>query len=105
MSKLRVKELCKLKGMSMQDIATALHINRVNLSNSLNGNPTLDRLRQVAEVLGVEVPELFQTPRVNELSGFVEFQGEIFKINTPEDLFNLTDKVRQQITPLAPGKE
>ena len=73
MSKLSVKELCKLKGMSMQDIATALHINRVNLSNSLNGNPTLDRLRQVAEVLGVEVSELFQTPRINELSGFVEF--------------------------------
>ena len=98
MSKLRVKELCKLKGMSMQDIATALHINRVNLSNSLNGNPTLDRLRQVAEVLGVEVSELFQTPRINELSGFVEFSGDIFKINTPEDLFTLTEKVRQALS-------
>ena len=86
MSKLRVKELCKLKGMSMQDIATALHINRVNLSNSLNGNPTLDRLCQVAEVLGVE------------LSGFVEFRGDIFKINTPEDLFTLTEKVRQALS-------
>ena len=93
MSKLRVKELCKLKGMSMQDIATALHINRVNLSNSLNGNPTLDRLRQVAEV-----SELFQTPRINELSGFVEFRGDIFKINTPEDLFTLTEKVRQALS-------
>ena len=98
MSKLRVKELCKLKGMSMQDIATALHINRVNLSNSLNGNPTLDRLRQVAEVLGVDVSELFQTPRINELSGFVEFRRDIFKINTPEDLFTLTEKVRQALS-------
>lgn len=104
MSKLRVKELCKLKGVSMQDIATALHINRVNLSNSLNGNPTLDRLRQVAEVLGVEVPELFQTPRINELSGFVEFQGDIFKINTPEDLFTLSDKVRQALS-IVPEKK
>lgn len=104
MSKLRVKELCKLKGMNMQDIATALHINRVNLSNSLNGNPTLDRLCQVAEVLGVEVSELFQTSRINELSGFVEFQGEIFKINTPEDLFILTEKVRQALS-IAPEKK
>ena len=102
MSELRIKELCKLKGMTMQDIALALNINRVNLSSSLNGNPTLERLRQVANVLGVEI---FQPSRANEVRGFVEFQGEIFRINTPEDLFDLTDKVRQQITPLAPGKE
>lgn len=105
MSELRIKELCKLKGMTMKDIAATLNINRVNLSNSLNGNPTLERLRQVANVLEVEIPELFQPSRTNEISGFIEFDGKIYKINTPEDLFNLTDKVRQQITPLAPGKE
>ena len=104
MSELRIKELCKLKGMTMQDIALALNINRVNLSSSLNGNPTLERLRQVANVLGVEISELFQPSRANEVRGFVEFQGEIFRINTPEDLFDLPDKVRQQMTPLAPGK-
>ena len=105
MNELRVKELCKLKGITMQDIASTLNINRVNLSNSLNGNPTLDRLRQVAKVLNVEISELFQTPRTETLSGFVEFNGNVYKISSPGDLFNLTDKVKQQITPPAPGKE
>ncbi len=97
MNELRVKELAKQKGLSMQDIAEALNINRVNLSNSLNGNPTLERLRQVAKVLGVEISDLFKSSTVSSLNGFIEYNGEIFKISSPENLFSLTDKVRQAI--------
>ena len=44
----------------MADIAKQIGISRVNLSNSLNGNPTLSRLTEVAKILGVEVSELFR---------------------------------------------
>ena len=52
---LRISELARQRGMTIADIAKEIGISRVNLSNSLNGNPTLSRLREVAKVLNVEV--------------------------------------------------
>lgn len=104
MNELRIKELAKQKGLTMQDIAEALNINRVNLSNSLNGNPTLERLRQVAKVLGVEISDLFQSSTASILYGFVEYNGEIFKISSPEDLFRLSNKVKLSLQEV-PAKE
>ena len=34
-------------------------INRVTLSNIINGNPTLETLQKIANCLGVKIPELF----------------------------------------------
>lgn len=63
--------------------------------NSLNGNPTLGRLRQVAKVLGVEISELFKSSTMTILNGFIEYNGEVIKISSPEDLFRLTDEVKR----------
>ena len=57
--KLKITELAHQRGMTMSDIAKLIGISRVNLSNSLNGNPTLSRLEDVARILHVEVPDLF----------------------------------------------
>ena len=58
-------------------------ISRVNLSNSLNGNPTLSRLTEVAEILGVEVSELFTpTPTGKTVSGYLEYDGRIVKVES-----------------------
>ena len=62
---LRVVEIARSKGLTMADIAKQVGISRVNLSNSLNGNPTLTRLTEVAKILGVEVSELFKTTTTN----------------------------------------
>lgn len=48
---LRVVELAHQRGLTMPDIAKKVGISRVNLSNSLNGNPTLSRLSEVAKIL------------------------------------------------------
>ena len=50
---LRVVELTHAKGLTMADIAKQIGISLVNLSNSLNGNPTLSRLSEVAKILDV----------------------------------------------------
>ena len=57
---LRIVELAHSKGLTITDIANQLGISRVNLSNSLNGNPTLSRLTAVAKVLNVEISELYK---------------------------------------------
>ena len=60
--KLRVKEICKAKGLLMGDLATTLGIARVNLTKTINGNPTKDTLERIAEALNVPISELFEQP-------------------------------------------
>ena len=80
---LRVVELAHAKGLTMADIAKQIGISRVNLSNSLNGNPTLSRLSEVAKILDVEVSELFK-PSVTSyaVGGYLEFNGRIVKVDS-----------------------
>ena len=80
---LRVVEIARSKGLTMADIAKQVGISRVNLSNSLNGNPTLTRLTEVAKILGVEVSELFKTTPTNKrVSGYLEYDGRIVKVDS-----------------------
>lgn len=59
-AKLRVKKLAKEKGLTLKDLAERLKINRVTLSNMINGNPTLESLQKIAYALDVPVYKLFQ---------------------------------------------
>lgn len=59
----QVKELLKQKGMTAKDLAAKLNISEGALSKSLSGNPTLERINQIADALGVSVSELFDTPK------------------------------------------
>ena len=59
---LRVKEICKSKGLLMEELASRLGIARVNLTKTINGNPTIGTLDKIANVLGVPFIELFESP-------------------------------------------
>ena len=49
----------------------------------INGNPTLSRLTEVAEILGVEVSELFKPVSTQKtISGYLEFDGRIVKVDS-----------------------
>lgn len=60
---MEVKELLKRKGMTAKELAAKIGISEGALSKSLSGNPTLDRIKQIATALGVEVSELFTAPK------------------------------------------
>ena len=82
--KLKITELAHQRGMTMSDIAKLIGISRVNLSNSLNGNPTLSRLEEVARILHVEVPDLFDRQEKASVSGYLEYKKKIVKIDSIE---------------------
>jgi len=60
---LRIKEVCKENGVTLQHIAEIIGVNRVSLSNSINGNPTIQTLEKIATALGVPVSELIDEPK------------------------------------------
>lgn len=56
---LRIKELLKEKNMMQKELATAMGVSDVALRQSLKGNPTIGTLQKIADILGVELWELF----------------------------------------------
>lgn len=89
---LKIKEIAKAKGITMGEIADKMGINPVNLSASLNGNPTLNRLQEVAAILGVEVSDLFIQDS-SYINGYIETGNNIYPVKSKEQLIGIIDKV------------
>ena len=57
MTDLRIKEVAKLKGLTLQDLAKQIGIDYTSLYRRLN-NSKFDTLKKIAEILNCEVIEL-----------------------------------------------
>lgn len=90
---LRIKEVIKAKGTSVQDLAEKMGISRVGLSQHINGNPSVEVLERIAEALNVEVPELFDYCNKDGLIGIVRYNGKPYEINSIEDIKNLLKEI------------
>lgn len=65
---LRIKEVIKGKGMTVNSLAEKMGINRVGLSNHINGNPSVEVLDKIATALDVPVTELFEQSKTGTAS-------------------------------------
>ena len=95
MAKLRVKEIVKQRGLTLAKVAEMLDVHPVNLSTTLNGNPTLSTLSRIAEVLQVEVADLIETENKPIVSGFVKVNGEVLEITSVADLEKALSKAKE----------
>lgn len=95
MAKLRVKEIVKQKGLTLAKVAEMLDVHPVNLSTTLNGNPTLSTLSRIAEVLQVEVTDLIETENKPDVSGFVKVNEEVLEITSVADLEQVLSKAKE----------
>ncbi|WP_302974247.1 helix-turn-helix domain-containing protein [Paraprevotella clara] len=65
---LRIKEVIKERGTTVQDLAERMGITRVGLSQHINGNPSVEVLERIASAIGCSVTELFEQPNKDVLS-------------------------------------
>ena len=94
---LRIKDVAKSKSMTMAQIAEKLGINPITLSQSLNGNPTLSRLTEVANVLGVDVSELFVQPQgKQDIHGCIFVDGDPVVVKNKAEFFELVKALDKQ---------
>ena len=94
MATLRIKQLVKEKGMTMAEVAKKLGVNPVNLSSAINGNPTLSTLSKIAEVLEVEVADLFEREE-ESIYGFVKIGGEVLELSSFDDIEKALIKAKE----------
>ena len=65
--------------------------------NLLIETNNIQKLEQIAGVLGVNFMELFnETQPQEELNGFIEYKGKIFKITSIEDMERVLHKIYGQ---------
>lgn len=63
---LKVKEVIKAKGLTMQQVADELGITRDTLTRNINGNPTIETLEKIAKTLNVSVSDLLNEESLKE---------------------------------------
>ena len=57
--KLRIREVCQMRGVTQKELAERLGVSEVTLSRASNGNTSLQLLERIAEELSIEVYEIF----------------------------------------------
>ena len=92
---LRIEEILKERGISKTQFADMMGVAKQNVNLLLQTNNT-QKMEKIAEVLGVKFTELFVTDEQpqEELNGFVEYKGEVYRIKTKKDLEDLLKQIK-----------
>lgn len=95
-SMLRINEIRKQKGLTIQDLANKMGISLSAVNQQISGNPTTETLEKFAKALEVEIRELF-APSINkeEITALVDHRGRLYRANTLDDLQKIIDQIRQ----------
>ena len=93
--KLSVKEVCKEKGLTIQDLADKMEMKRESLSRAINGNPTLETLEKIASALEVDITELFGPSSSGGIIGVIRIRDTNYNINSVSDLQNLVNGIER----------
>lgn len=83
---LRVDEICKEQGITMKDLAKKMGITYQALYSSCSGNPTIGKVKEIADALNVHYFELLEEKRNIEF--YMKYQGDMKRI-TENDLVKL----------------
>lgn len=81
-----IDDILKEKGMTKTDLTKKMRFqSRTALYNILQGNPTEENIRRLADALDVPASRLLG----EEVRGYVEVKGEVHKIYSKKDLENV----------------
>lgn len=103
MTKWRVKELCKEKGMTLAILAQKMGVKAPAVTQYLQSeNMSSATLIKLADVLGVRIDDLIVREGCS-ISGYVEVNGHIRRISKKEDVIDLLTEIEQQETDTKAG--
>lgn len=93
MLQLRIKELCKEQGITLNTLAERIGVSQPSISGLATGKqkPSLDTLEKLSQALNVEVGELF-APK-NDFIAFVRSEGKTHTITSKEELKEFADSI------------
>ena len=93
MAKIIVREILKEKGISIKELAAGMGVTPSAVSQLLaNPNPSIQQLERIANVIGVDVMDLFAQD-FSYINGYIETGDKIYPIKSREQFSSILDKV------------
>lgn len=95
---LRVKELCKLRGITLEELANRLGIRRTSLAQAMSRNSfSTDKLSDIADVLGVGIPELFadECRQAETFLAVIKDGDRCYTAHSVDELQKVTDEIKK----------
>lgn len=83
---MNIKKVIKQKGWTMERLASAMGITQPSVSSIINGNPSLSRLQEIANVIGVSLSELVSDDDSEQLTALIHYKDKWFHVHTLEEL-------------------
>ena len=92
---LNIEKVLHQKGLNKAKLAELLgrKDNRSYVTNLLK-SPSYASLEKIADVLGVDVKDLFDDPKDGGLTALIDYKGELLRANTVEELQNIIDLIK-----------
>ena len=95
MVKLRIKECLRAHGMQQKDLAKGMGIEPISLSQMLARKKFgIDRLEQMADIIGCKVSELFEEDSKEDFSSFFRYRGVHYTADTLDEFFKQVDELK-----------
>lgn len=97
---MNIKKVIKEHGWTLERLAAEMRgkdgkkgISQPSVSSIVNGNPTFDKLQEIADIIGVSVSELVRDSDT-ALTALISYRGDFYKANTIEELESITKNIR-----------
>ena len=93
---MRIKEVLRERGITQDEIAKRLGINRVSVSRLLNekNDMRVSTAEKFAEAIGCSVVELFEAEKDVEFAAFIRFKGIHYTADSLEEFNNIVEEIK-----------
>lgn len=93
---MRIKEVLRERGITQDEIAKRLGINRVSVSRLLNdkNDMRVSTAEKFAVAIGCSVGELFEERKDVEFAAFVRFKGIHYTADTLEEFEKVVEEIK-----------
>lgn len=85
-------ELLKSAGLTKAELAVKLGVKPQNVNKLLSTN-NVHTLTKMADILGVSLQHLLDGPAAACMNGFIECNGNIYRIRTRADIENMLKEI------------
>ena len=95
MARLRINEVLKEHGLKQKDLAEKMGIKPISLNQMLGrGTFGVDRLCEMAEIIGCKVTELFEEDKKSDFASYIRYKGIHYTADTIDEFLKQVEEIR-----------
>lgn len=94
---MNIKKTIKDKGFTISKVAELMQVSQPALSKLLDNNPTTNKLREIASVIGCKVGDFFTDEMSNkDFVALIKSGNEFFCASSLQDLQDIVTKLQEK---------